>query len=303
MTPLTRRELLRVSALAALAVPLAACQTGFSDEPDPLAPLAEQARADADAAKAVSGGLAEQVAAVRTAHAQALQAEVVRLNRPKSATGPGKPPSGGIAGLKQGLATSRKQAEDLVATLPRYRAGLVAAVAAGCAGLQQVSDDLGPGEEPGTAGVTAAAVPADAVPSLQTALDAEHAAVWIYSLVSAFLPSNFAAGANDGAAEHQTRRDSCVRMLSAAGATPHAPEPAYITPNPVTDGASAKSVVAAAESDATVAWQGVLNRTDDADLRRVALRAMLGSARRGTRWRQAANLSPTVVALPGLQPS
>lgn len=303
MTPFTRRDLLRVSALAALAVPLAACQTGFSDEPDPLAPLAQQAQADANAARAVPGALAEQVAAVRAAHARALEAEVVRLNRPKSATGPGTPPPGGIAGLKQGLAAARTQAENLVATQPRYRAGLLAAVAAGCAGLQQVSDELGPGEDPGTAGVTAAPAPAEAVPSLQTALDAEHAAVWIYSLVSAFLPSNYAAGANDGAAEHQIRRDACVRMLSAAGATPHAAEPAYITPNPVTDATSAKSVVATAESDATVAWQGVLNRTDDADLRRVALRAMLGSARRGTRWRQAANLSPTVVALPGLQPS
>ncbi|GLY69330.1 ferritin-like domain-containing protein [Amycolatopsis taiwanensis] len=303
MSSLTRRDLLRVSALAALAVPLAACNSGFSDEPDPLAPLAEQARADADAARTVPGDLAQQVATVRAAHAQALQAEVERLNRPKSATGPGTPPSGGIAGLKQGLAAARTQAEGLVATLPPYRAGLVAAVAAGCAGLQQVSDELGPGEDPGAAGATAAPVPAGSVDPLQTALDAEHAAVWIYSLVNAFLPNNYTAGVNEGTAEHQDRRAACVRMLAAAGVTPHAAEPAYITPNPVTDATSAKSVVAAAEFDATVAWQGVLNRTDDAELRRVALRAMLGSARRGTRWRQAANLSPTVVALPGIQPS
>jgi uncharacterized protein DUF4439 len=302
VTPPTRRDLLRLTALAALAVPLAAC-TDFSTDPDPLAAPAEQAKADADAARAVSGDLARQVAAVRAAHAQALQAEVDRLNRPKTTVAPVKPSEDGIAGLRQRLATARKQAEDLVGTLPRYRAALAAAVAAGCAGLQQVADQLGPGEDPAPVAATASTVPADSVARLQTALDAEHAAVWVYSLVSAFLPSYYEAGVDDGAAEHRGRRDACVRMLTAAGATPHAGEAAYITPKPVTDAASAKAVVAAAESDTTVAWQGVLDNTDDTELRGVALRAVLGSARRGTRWRQAADLSPTVVALPGIQPS
>ncbi|HKS48531.1 MAG TPA: ferritin-like domain-containing protein [Amycolatopsis sp.] len=303
MTPRTRRDVLRASALAALAVPLAACQSGYSDEPDPLAPLAEQARADADAARAVSGDLAQQVAAARTAHAQAIQAEVDRLNRPKSAVRATTPAETGMAGLRQRLATARKQAENLVATLPRYRAGLAAAVAAGCAGLQQVSDQLGPGEDPGTAATAASRVPDEAIEPLQKALAAEHAAVWVYSLVSAFLPSNFDIGVSDGSAEHQGRRDVCVRMLTAAGATPDAPEPAYLTPKPVTDAASAKTVVAAAEADAAAAWRGVLERTDDAGLRLIALRALLGSARRGTRWRQAAGESPAAVAMPGAQPS
>lgn len=302
MTP-TRRDLLRVSALAALSIPLAACQTGYSDEPDPLAPLAEQARADTAAAQAVPGDLAQQVAAARAAHAQALQAEVDRLNRPKSATQTTTPPDSGITGLRERLSTARRQAEGLVATLPRYRAGLVAAVAAGCAGLQQVSEQLGPGEDPGPVEAPATAVPAEAVAPLQQALGAEHAAVWVYSLVSAFLPGNFASGVNDGAAEHQDRRDACVRMLAGAGATPAPAEPAYITPKPVTDAASAKSVVASAESDAVAAWRGVLERTDNAQLREIALRAVLSSARRGTRWRLAAGESPAAIALPGTQPS
>lgn len=303
MTPPTRRDLLRLSALAALVVPLSACSLGFSTDPDPLALLAEQAEADAAAARAVSGELARQVADVRAAHAQALQAEVDRLNRPKSTPAAVTPSEDGISGLKQRLATARKQAEGLVTGLPRYRAGLVAAVAAGCAGLQQVSDQLGPGDDPSPVTATAAAIPSEAVEPLQTALDAEHAAVWVYSLVSAFLPSNYVAGTTEGSAEHESRRDACVRMLTAAGATPHVAEAAYITPRPVTDGASAKTVVATAESDTMVAWQGVLDNTDDAELRAVALRAVLGSARRGTRWRQDAELSPTVVALPGLSPT
>lgn len=306
MSPRTRRDVLRLSALAALGVPLAACRTGYSTDPDPLALLAEQATADAAAANALAAGssteagLARQVAAVRTEHGRALQAEVDRLNRPKSAVQVVNPPDIGLAGLKQRLATAREQAEKLVPDLERYRAGLVAAVAAGCAGLQQLDDALGPGADPGTVEPSASVVPEDAVAPLQKALDAEHAAVWVYGLVSAFLPANYTAGVADGSHEHQDRRDACVRMLDAAGATPDVPEPAYITPKPVADATSAKSVVATAESDAATAWAGVLDGTDDKALRAVALTALLGSARRGTRWRQAAGESPAVVALIGM---
>jgi len=294
-----------MGALAALAVPLAACDTGYSDEPDPLAPLAEQARADAEAANTVAGGasgkqgdIAREFAAARTAHAQALQAEVDRLNRPKSQVQATAPAESGFAGLKARLATAREQAEKLVPELEPYRAGLVAAVAAGCAGLQQVGDQLGPGTDPAPVAATSSTIPSDSVDALQTALAAEHAAVWVYSLVSAFLPGNYTAGVNEGAAEHKDRRDACVRMLTAAGATPRGAEPAYITPKPVTDATSAKSVVATAESDAAAAWRGVLERTSDTQLRQVALNALLGSARRGTRWREAAGESPTAIALP-----
>ncbi|WP_236791762.1 ferritin-like domain-containing protein [Amycolatopsis sp. GM8] len=305
MSPRTRRDVLRLSALAAMAVPLAACKSGYSNEPDPLVPLAEQATADAAAANAMASGssmeagLARQVAAARAQHAQALQAEVDRLNRPKTAVQVVNPGGSGLTALKQRLATARTQAEQLVPGLERYRAGLVAAVAAGCAGLQQLDDRIGPGAEPGPV-TPIPSVPAEAVGPLQKALDAEHAAVWVYGLVSAFLPANYNAGVADGAHEHQDRRDACVRMLDAAGATPDGPQPAYVTPKPVTDGTSAKSVVATAESDAATAWAGVLTGTDDTALRTVALTAMLGSARRGTRWRQAAGESPAVLALIGM---
>ncbi|HET6499748.1 MAG TPA: ferritin-like domain-containing protein [Amycolatopsis sp.] len=303
MTPRTRREILRASALAALALPLAACQTGYSDQPDPLAPLADQARADAEAAKSVAGDLAQQVAAARTAQAQALQTEVDRLNRPASAVAAVQPSATGMAGLKQRLATARAQAEALVPTLPRYRVGLVAAVAAGCAGLQEVSDQLGPGTDPAQVEPPASPVSADAVAPLQTALQAEQAAVWVYSLVSAFLSGAYVKSVNDGMLEHQSRRDALLRMLTAAGATPAPAEPAYVPPSPVTDSASAKSLVVTAESDTTAAWRAVLEQTDDARLRGIALNALLATARRGTRWRVAAGETPAAVSMPGGQPT
>ncbi|GHF76449.1 hypothetical protein FHX82_002565 [Amycolatopsis bartoniae] len=305
MSPRSRRDVLRLSALAALAVPLAACRTGYSDEPDPLALLAEQATADAAAANALAAGssteagVAREVAATRSAQAQALQAEVDRLNRPKSAVRVVTPGGSGLAALKERLATAREQAEALVPVLEGYRAGLVAAVAAGCAGAQQLDDRLGPGKDPGTVQAVAS-IPDEAVAPLQKALDAEHAAVWVYGLVSAFLPANYDAGASEGAHEHQDRRDACVRMLDAAGVTPDGPEPAYITPKPVTDATSAKSVVATAETDCAAAWAGVLEQTADQGLRAVALTALLGSARRGTRWRQAAGETPAALPLIGV---
>jgi hypothetical protein len=302
VTPRTRRDVLRAGTLAALAVPLAGCRTGYSDEPDPLAPLAGQARADADAAHQVQGAPATQMAAIRAAHAQALQAEVDRLNRPKSPVNPTTPSGAGVSGLKSRLAAARRQAEALVPTLQGFRAGLVAAVAAGCAGLQQVAE-LGTGEEPGPLGTTRSPVAAGSVDSLQQALAAEHAAVWVYTLVTAFVPSNVVNSAAEGATEHRDRRDACILMLTAAGAKPAAAEPAYLTPAPVTDAASAKNAVAAAEADAMSAWRGVLERAGEGDLRALALRGMLLSARRGSRWRISGDISPVAVALPGTQPS
>ncbi|MFD2422619.1 ferritin-like domain-containing protein [Amycolatopsis pigmentata] len=302
MTPRTRRDVLRAGTLAALAVSLTACRTGYSDEPDPLAPLAEQARADADAAHQVQGAAAAQMATLRSAHAQALQAEVDRLNRPKSATHPDTPSGAGVSGLRARLATARQQAENLVPSLQGFRAGLVAAVAAGCAGLQEVSE-LGTGEDPGPLGTTRSPVAAESVDSLQKVLTAEHAAVWVYTLVTAFVPSNIVNSAADGATEHRDRRDACIVMLTAAGAQPAPAEPAYLTPQPVTDAASAKNAVAAAEADAMAAWRGVLERAGDGELRALALRGMLLSARRGTRWRISGDISPIAVALPGAQPS
>lgn len=309
MSARTRREVLRLSALAALAVPLAACRAGSSSEPDPLALLAEQAAADAAAADALASGssteagLARQVAAARSEQARALQSEVDRLNRPKGTVAVVNPPADGLSGLKQRLATARDQAAKLVPDLEAYRAGLAAAVAAGCAGLQELDGELGPGADPGSIQPMSSTVPDDAVGPLQKALDAEHAAVWVYGLVSAFLPGTYTEAVADGSHEHQVGRDACERMLDAAGVTPDGPQPAYIPPKPVESATSAKSVVATAESDTADAWAGVLDRTDDKGLRAVALTALLNSARRGTRWRLAAGESPAALALIGVSGS
>jgi uncharacterized protein len=70
--------------LATVAVPLAACSGGYDTTPDPLAPLADAARADADSAGSIAEAdrsaaeLAAEVGDVRRAHAKALTHEVER---------------------------------------------------------------------------------------------------------------------------------------------------------------------------------------------------------------------------------
>ncbi|WP_410673261.1 ferritin-like domain-containing protein [Amycolatopsis sp. cmx-4-68] len=302
-TDLTRRAALRAGALAALAVPLAACGPGYDESPDPLQPLLAAAEADAAAARALAKGgdadAAGQLADARAAHAAALKSEVDRLNRPKPATSAPPAAPAALGGFKERLATARKQAEDLVGGLPRYRAGLVAAVAAGCAALQRSAPALGPGEDAPAFAAPSGTVPAEAVDPLQAALAAEHAAVWVYGLVSAFLPGDFGDAEKAGAAEHAVRRDALQTMLSGAGATPVAPEPAYVPKKPVTDAGSASLVVATAEADCASAWLAVVNHTDDAALRTTALHALVAASRRGTPWRSEAGEKPTAIAMPG----
>jgi hypothetical protein len=145
----------------------------------------------------------------------------------------------------------------------------------------------------------AKAVPAAAAGSVQKALGAEHAAIWTYTLVSAFLPASFNAALSDGVTSHRARRDATERALTAGGATPKPAEAAYVPPQPVTDQASSLAVLALAESDATVAWRSVLENTDDADLRKSALEYLTASAVRATRWRKAAGTNPATPAMPG----
>lgn len=136
------------------------------------------------------------------------------------------------------------------------------------------------------------------VDAVQDALAAEHAAVWTYGLVSAFIEQQAAAVA-EGALAHRSRRDTTERWLRDKSATPRPPAPAYLPPQPVDSAASAIAALIAVETDACVAWRGVLERTDDAELRKSSLDALTTSAVRATRWRKIAGVTPVSIALPG----
>jgi hypothetical protein len=142
-------------------------------------------------------------------------------------------------------------------------------------------------------------LPGDAAQATQDALGAEHAALWVYGLVSAFLPGDYDAALQEGSNAHRARRDATELLLSGAGQSPRSAEAAYVTPQPVTDQASAIVVLALAETDVTVAWRAVLERTDDRTLRSGALGGLTDAAVRATRWRRAAGQAPATPPLPG----
>jgi hypothetical protein len=146
----SRRAALRLGALAAL-VPVAACtpEPSKPPPPDPLADLAAQARTDAALASSVAAAqpavaaAATEVAKARTEHARVLQAEVDRARPPvssSSAPPSTKPevPADGAKALVDALTAAEKAAADLVPSAPRYRAGMLGSVAAGCASLRVV---------------------------------------------------------------------------------------------------------------------------------------------------------------------
>jgi hypothetical protein len=156
-----RRDVLRALALlpgAALTAAGAGACTSTPEErpPDPLAALADRARADAATASAVASAVpalaaaAGEVAAARGEHASALRAEVARERPPASSpstesstasSAPAAPPNDPAAArtlLADALTAAQKEAAELVASVPRYRAGLVGSVAASCASLREV---------------------------------------------------------------------------------------------------------------------------------------------------------------------
>jgi hypothetical protein len=147
--------------------------------------------------------------------------------------------------------------------------------------------------------MTAPSLDGEAATALQDALSAEHAALWVYGLVSAFLPGDFDTALQEGENAHRSRRDATELLLSGAGQSPRSAEPAYVLPQEVTDQASAIAVVIVAETDVTVAWRAVLERTDDKELRASALAGLTDAAVRATRWRQAGGQSPAAPPLPG----
>ncbi|MGZ4523541.1 MAG: hypothetical protein ACXVXO_09010 [Mycobacteriaceae bacterium] len=124
-----------------------------SDTPaeDPLLPIADAARTDAAMATQVASSSPAQavqlaiIAADRTAHATALDAEIARAAgkganspSPVSASASAAPstavaPAPTVEGLRTRLQHNQSAAADLARTVPAYRAGLLGSVAAACA--------------------------------------------------------------------------------------------------------------------------------------------------------------------------
>lgn len=144
-----------------------------------------------------------------------------------------------------------------------------------------------------------ATAPAETINALQAALAAEHAAVWTLQLVTAFLPDEHDGTVAAAATAHRARRDATERLLRDHGVTPVPAEPAYTSPEPVTDAPSSLAVLVAVEADAAAGWRSVIDWTDDRELRQAALDGLTEAAVRAARWRLVAGTEPVTTAFPG----
>jgi hypothetical protein len=135
--------------------------------------------------------------------------------------------------------------------------------------------------------------------ALQGALAAEHAALWCYSLITAFLPGDQLRQAGDDSDAHRTLRTAVEKTLSDAGTPPVSAQPAYRTPRPVVDGPSAAALAVVAETDALAAWRSVVERTGSRGVRRFALDVLSAGTLRCARWRVVVNSPPAILPFPG----
>ncbi len=148
-----------------------------------------------------------------------------------------------------------------------------------------------PSSSPSGSASPAALASADS-DALQSALAAEHAAVYGYGVVGAFLPVG--PQREDGRAAyaaHQARRDAWQRLLSTGGVSPTAAAPGYRLPFQVTDAASAGRLAAFLETQLTAAYADLCTAP--------ALRAQAAAALRESALR-AAHWGADLPALPGL---
>ncbi|MFI9365476.1 DUF4439 domain-containing protein [Kitasatospora sp. NPDC053057] len=149
--------------------------------------------------------------------------------------------------------TAQSHLADLGAARPPL-ARLLASVAAASA-LHATTLGAPPDQPDPAAAPTPAATPGAALPALQKALSAEHAAIYGYGVVGAHLPEDQQrADARTYYAAHQAQRDAWQRLLTTLGATPTPAAGGYQLPFPVTDAPTATKLAAHLETRLTTVY-------------------------------------------------
>ncbi|MEU9131235.1 ferritin-like domain-containing protein [Kitasatospora sp. NPDC048540] len=288
------------------------------------------AGAAAGAQGALLRQLREEVAQHRAALAQGLPAQpsgsaqaTGSASPATTATAPAASAGGAVTTVAALAAAERRTAAERLTDLPAASpalAGLLASVSASGAVHAARLGDTGPVGTPAAAapspavpGTAAATTPggatgtpapsASAKPSplptaaatgTQSALAAEHAAVYGYGVVCAFLTAG--KQREDGRLDyvaHQARRDGWERLLSAAGTGPTPAAAGYRLPFPVKDPATAGQLAAHIETRLTTVY-AELAGAGTAPVRLQAADALRESALRALHW----GAQPP--ALPGL---
>jgi hypothetical protein len=137
------------------------------------------------------------------------------------------------------------------------------------------------------------APPQSAIRALQSALAAEHAAVYGYGVVGAYLKGSDRATAAADWVAHQNARDQLEATLRSGGAQPGPAAVAYQLPVPVRTPAGAISLAVILEERVATAYLGLVALSTPA-LRELGAAQLRVSALRAAFWRG------STVAFPGL---
>ncbi len=166
-------------------------------------------------------------------------------------------------------------------------------------GLAQLMASIGACES-GHAGTVRPPAPRDAPKSdskaLQTALAAEHAAVYGYGTLGARLRGGLQQAAKDAWNAHRAQRDRLSAILSVP---PVPASAAYRLPVRVASARSAVQLAAALEDGLVPAYVGLAGASSP-DLRHLAADGAQIAAARSARWRSAAGEPAPPAAFPGL---
>jgi hypothetical protein len=134
----------------------------------------------------------------------------------------------------------------------------------------------------------------DTVTALQTALAAEHVAIFGYGVLGPRLLDGQRQTADLMWTAHRAHRDKLRTYIEASGATPVPASAAYRLPSPVSSARSAAQLAARLEDGVAAGYAALAGATSPA-MRRYAALAMQEATVRAVRWRGS---PPT--AFPGL---
>ncbi len=138
-----------------------------------------------------------------------------------------------------------------------------------------------------------------AVEALLAALRIEHQVGYGYGVVGAHLPGRLREQCRHRLDEHARLRDAVTALVRTAGATPAAPEPAYVLPAPIAGRDDALALAIRLEEAVTGAqWDLVAAAAAGSPARRLGVDALAAAATWAARWRVAAGTGASP-ALPG----
>ena len=132
--------------------------------------------------------------------------------------------------------------------------------------------------------------------ALQTALTAEHAAIYGYGVVGAYLAGSMRATATNDWVAHQVARDHLEAVLRSFGAQPTAAAVAYQLPVPVRNASEAVALAVALEDRIATAYLGLV-ALSNVSIRDFGAMQVQASAMRAAAWRGG------TVAFPGMTPA